>query len=78
MYMKTILIRAVLHVIHNLELSHPKDSRNILVIKFYLHNLEYDKVSNNTGFNQVHIHAIPIICPFDNSFSLTRSMYKLA
>jgi hypothetical protein len=75
MYMKTILIRAVLRVIHNLELSHPKDSRNILVIKFYLHNLEYDKISNNIGFNQVHIHATLVICPVDKSFSLTHSIY---
>ena len=72
------MLRAVLGVIHNLELSHPQDGRNILVIKFYLQNLEYNQISNNIGFNQVHIHATPVIHPFDKSFSLTCSMYNLA
>jgi hypothetical protein len=77
-YAKTILIRVVLCVIHNLELSHPQDSRNILVVKFYFQNLEYNQISNNIGFNKAHIHATPVIHQFDKSFSLIRHIYKLA
>jgi hypothetical protein len=45
-YAKTGLIKAILPVIHNLELGLPQDGTNILVIKNNIQNLEYNSISN--------------------------------
>ena len=38
-----------------------------------LRNLEYNQV-RKIGVNQVHMHATPVLRPFDNSFWLTRNI----
>jgi hypothetical protein len=58
----------------------PSDTMNV-GLHLYLdiiHLLNRDTAKYDNGFNQVFIHATPVIRPFDKSSSLTCNTYKLA